>query len=95
MSKLQSLMILTHSLTLAEKRAFSIRTNRSKAKTDYMVLYNIIEQNREHSQASILAEFLKKKPGASVETTIKYLYELLLEVILELKKEQDSFYLLF
>jgi len=95
MSKLQSLVLLTHTMSLAEKKAFRIRSSLNKAKSDYMILYNIIEKNRELTQASIIAEFLKKKPGASFETTIKYLYELLLESMLELKKEQDSFYFLF
>ena len=95
MSKLQSLVQLTHSMSLAEKKAFRIRSSRNKTQPDYMILYNMIEKNREFPHASIMVEFLKKKPGASFETTIKYLYELLLESMLELKKEQDSFYFLF
>jgi hypothetical protein len=60
-----------------------------------MILYDIIEKSRELPQGSVLPEFLKKRDGASVETTVKYLYELLLDTMLELKKEQDSFYFLF
>jgi hypothetical protein len=95
MSKLQSLVSLTHSMSLAEKKAFRIRSFRNKAKSDYIILYDIIEKNRTMSTSSLLTEFLKERPGASVETTIKYLYELLLESMLELRKEQDSFYFLF
>ncbi len=95
MSKIQSLILLTHSLSPAEKKAFRIRSLRGKFKPDYIILYDIIEKSRELPQASVLPEFLKKRPGASVETTAKYLYELLLESILDLKKEQDSFYFLF
>lgn len=95
MSKIQSLVLLTHSLSLAEKKAFRIRSLRNKSKSDYIVLYDIIEKNRELPTASLLSQFLKSRPGASVETTIKYLYELLLDSMLELKKEQDSFYFLF
>jgi hypothetical protein len=58
-------------------------------------LYDIIEKNRDLPTPDLLTEFLKNRPGASVETTVKYLYELLLDSMLELKKEQDSFYFLF
>jgi hypothetical protein len=95
MSKLQSLVLLTHSMSLAEKKAFRIRSLRNKAKSDYIILYDIIEKNRELSTSSLLAEFLKARPGASIETTINYLYELLLDSMLDIKKEQDSFYFLF
>lgn len=95
MSKLQSLVILTHSMSLAEKKAFRIRSVRNKAKSDYIILYDIIEKNRSMPKSSILTEFLKARPGAFAETTVKYLYELLLESMLDLRKEQDSFYFLF
>jgi len=95
MSKLQSVVLLTHSLSLAEKKAFRIRSLRNKTKSDYILLYDIIEKNRDLPTPALLTEFLKTRPGASVETTVKYLYELLLDSMLELKKEQDSFYLLF
>lgn len=95
MSKLQSVVLLTHSMSLAEKKAFRIRSSRNKASSDYLILYDVIEKNRELSTASLLAEFLKIRPGASIETTVKYLFELLLDTMLELKKEQDSFYFLF
>lgn len=95
MSKFQSLVLLTHSLSLAEKKAFRIRSLRNKSNTDYIIMYDIIEKNRGLTTSSLLAEFLKVRPGASIETTAKYLFELLLDTMLELKKEQDSFYFLF
>ena len=95
MSKLQSLVLLTHSLSLAEKKAFRIRSLRNKSKSDYILLYDIIEKNRDLPTPALWTEFLKARPGASIETTVKYLYELLLDSMLELKKEQDSFYFLF
>ncbi len=95
MSKLQSLVLLTHSMSLAEKKAFRIRSTRNKRRTDYLVLYDIIEKNREKPTASLLAEFIDERPGVAVETTIKYLYELLLDSMLVLRKEQDSFFILF
>jgi hypothetical protein len=95
MSKLQSVVLLTHSMSLAEKKAFRIRSSRNKTSADYIILYDIIEKNRELPTSSLVTEFLKSRPGASIETTVKYLFELLLDTMLELKKEQDSFYFLF
>ena len=95
MSKLQSVVLLTHSMSLAEKKAFRIRSSRNKASADYIILYDVIEKNRELPTSLLLAEFLKARPGASIETTVKYLFELLLDTMLDLKKEQDSFYFLF
>jgi hypothetical protein len=95
MSKIHSLILLEHSMTLAEKKAFRIRSMRNKAKSDYILLYDVIEKNSELSTENLVSEFLKVRPGASVETTVKYLYELLLDSMLDLRKEQDSFYSLF
>ena len=68
---------------------------RNKSVPDYILLYDIIEKRRDLTTSGILEQFRSRRAGASIETTIKYLYELLLETMLELKKEQDSFYLLF
>jgi len=95
MSKVHSLVILVHSMSLAEKKAFRIKSSRNKAKPDYVALYDIIEKKRESSTEDLVSEFLIVRPGASIETTVKYLYELLLDSMLELRKEQDSFYSLF
>ena len=95
MSKFQSLVLLTHSMSIAEKKAFRILSTRNKAKSDYIILYDIIEKNRDQQPSALISEFLEARPGASVETTSRYLYDILLESMLDLKKEQDSFYFLF
>ena len=74
MSKFQSLVLLIHSMSLAEKKAFRIRALRKKAKSDYMILYDIIEKKEELPAPSLLSEFLKNRPDTSYETTIKYLF---------------------
>ena len=95
MSKLQSLLALVQSMTPAEKKAFRMKANRKKSVTDYAVLLDTIEHNGEKTVRELQREFLKARPGASFETTIRYLYDLLLETMLDLRKEQDSFYHLF
>ena len=68
---------------------------RGKDDPDYLVLYDIIERNRQQPTEELLAGFHEVRPGASAETTVKYLYELLLDSMLDLRKDQDSFYFLF
>jgi hypothetical protein len=95
MTKLQSLISLVHSMTLPEKKAFKMKSNRKNSLPDYAVLFETIEKNADKTIHDLKQEFLVKKPGASFETTIRYLYDLLLESMLDLRKEQDSYYNLF
>ncbi len=95
MTKLQSLLLLIHSMTLSEKKAFKIKSARKKVVPDYIILYDTIEKSGEKTTSSLRDEFMHIRPGASFETTVRYLYELILESMLELRKEQDSFYNLF
>ena len=95
MTKLNSLRLLIHSMTQSEKKTFRMKTNRKKNDPDYLILYDIIEKNREKPLSFYRSEYLKLKPGASFETTVKYLFELLLESMQELRKDRDNFYHLF
>jgi hypothetical protein len=95
MSKLQSLVSLIHSMSLGEKKAFRVRSLGNRANSNYIVLYDIIEKNSLLSASLLTLKFNKERPLASSETSVKYLYELLLDSMLDLRKEQDSFYSLF
>ena len=95
MTKLQSLMLLVHSMTLPEKKTFKMKSGRKSTIPDYQILFDTIEKNGDKPTHEIKLEFMKKRPGASFETTTRYLYELLLDSLLDLRKEQDSFYYLF
>jgi tetratricopeptide (TPR) repeat protein len=95
MSKIQSLITLVHSLTHAEKKAFRIRSGRNKQQPDYLLLYDIIDKHPALSKTEIQTMFAETSPRATFETTSKYLFELLLESMLNLRKEQDSFIFLY
>lgn len=95
MTKLQSLLLFVQSMTSQEKKAFKNKSNRKKGVPDYALLFNTIENNGDKTAQELKQEFLNARPGASFETTIRYLYDLMLESMLELRKEQDSFYHLF
>jgi hypothetical protein len=95
MSKIQSLITLVHSLTHAEKKAFRIRSGRNKQQPDYLLLYDIIDKHPALSKDEIQDLFSKASPRATFETTGKYLFGLLLETMLDLRNEQDSFSYLY
>jgi tetratricopeptide (TPR) repeat protein len=95
MSKIQSLITLVHSLTYAEKKAFRIRSARNKQLPDYLILYDIIDKHPSLSKDEIQQLFASDCPKSTFETTGKYLFELLLETMLDLRKEQDSFTYLY
>lgn len=95
MAQIQSLMLLVNSMTVAEKRTFRLQRGQTKNKPNYIVLYGIIEKFGAQPVTELRRRFGAEVPGGSFETAVKYLYELILQTLLELRQEQDSFYDLF
>ncbi|MBU2554047.1 MAG: hypothetical protein KKF98_06265 [Bacteroidetes bacterium] len=95
MSKLQSLVLLISSMTHSEKKAFSLLANRKGSKKDYLELYDTIVGNKTKDATIIRVEFLKKRPGSSMETTVRYLFDLIMKLLLDQREMQDSNFLLF
>lgn len=95
MAQIQSLVLLVNSMTLSEKRTFRVHSCQNTNKPNYLVLYEIIEKNGTLPVAGLREKFLTELPGASFETAVKYLFGLILETMLQLRQEQDSFYDLF
>ncbi len=82
-------------MTLSEKKAFSLLANRKGSETDYLELYDTIVNNRSKDALDIRTEFLKKRPRSSMETTVRYLFDLILKLMLDQREKQDSTYFLF
>ncbi|MGE5383846.1 MAG: hypothetical protein ACM3PX_10505 [Omnitrophica WOR_2 bacterium] len=95
MTKFETLVNLVRSLSISEKKAFKSKYVKKKAKAEYMLLYDTIEQGTDQTPDAIRNSYLKVCNAVAIETTIKYLFELLLDTLLELRKNQDSFYSLF
>jgi hypothetical protein len=95
MMKSDSLLLLINSMSKSEKRAFASRTERNLSEADYMFLYNLASHKKTITACSLKKQFLSSRPNASYDTTVKYLYKLILDVLLELREEQDSYFLLF
>ena len=79
-------------MTRSEKKAFKIASRHLNVVPDYLALYEIIAGNKNKNIDSIKAEFLKERKGASYDTSVKYLYKIILKTILDLRKEQDSYF---
>jgi hypothetical protein len=55
----------------------------------------MITKSRNTGSESLHDQFQLVNNGASYDATVKYLYKILLDTLLELRKEQDSYYKLF
>jgi hypothetical protein len=95
MLKTEALVFLVNSMTQHEKKAFKISSQQRKTSTAYLSLFNIISKNRIAGSDSVKIEFLANNRKASFDASVKYLYKILLDTLLDLRKEQDSYYTLF
>lgn len=95
MLKSEALIFLVNSMTQPEKKAFKISSQQRKSAPAYLSLFNIISKNRTAGTDQVKKEFLSLNQKASFDATVKYLYKIILDTLLELRKEQDSYYKLF
>lgn len=95
MLKSSALITLINSMSKPEKKAFKMASPRTGAVSHYMRLYNLISKDKSITADTVRAKYLKLHAGASFDTTVKYLYKVLLDTMLELRTEQDSYYSLF
>ncbi len=95
MLKSDALISLVNSMSKPEKKAFKMSSSRTSTAPNYISLYNLITKEKISSADSLREQYLKKHSGASFDTTVKYLYKVLLDTMLELRTEQDSYYSLF
>ncbi len=90
-TKASSLIFLIHSMSKSEKRIF--RAGRKAA--DYVVLFDMICKEAIVSSQELKQSYEKRFGTASFNVAVTYLYETLLDVLLALRKDQDSDYRLF
>ncbi len=94
MIKTEALLYLVNSMTKPEKKAFMLTADSARV-SNYLKLYTLIVKDKEISVDSLRAKFESACAGASFDTAVNYLYKILLDTMLELRKEQDSYYSLF
>lgn len=90
MSKVNSLYFLVNSMTRSERKAFNLNTKRLRMTPEYLTLYQLIEENSGAGVEAIKEKFLSLRPGVSYDATAKYLFKIILNTILALRKEKDS-----
>jgi len=94
MNKTEALIFLINSLSKAEKKAFKLTSQNSKT-ANYVKLYNLIIKDKHVLADALRKKYLRSIEGSSFETSVNHLYKVLLNGMLELRKEQDSHYSLF
>ncbi len=92
MIKSEALIFLINSMSKPEKKAFTIASSGSGTTPGYLIMYHIILKDKSVTSESLRKQFLESLPGASYDTTVKYLYKRLLDSMLELREEQDGHY---
>lgn len=95
MLKSSALISLIHSMTKPEKKAFHVATPRSESVPHYIRLYTLVSKDKTITPEILRTKYLKLYKGSSFDTAVKYLYKILLDTMLELRTEQDSYYSLF
>lgn len=94
MIKSEALIYLVNSMTKPEKKAFRITTESSEG-AYYLRLYNLIDSKKDITSEQLREEFSLQLPKASFDTSATHLYKALLNTMLDLRKDQDSYYSLF
>lgn len=95
MLKSSALISLVQSMSKPEKKAFKMYAPRTGSVPHYRSLYNLISSDKTITPEVMRAKYLKQYSGTSFDTTVKYLYQVLLDTMLELRTNQDSYYSLF
>lgn len=91
MSKLSTLTMLVHSLSKSERKKISSALGTYDG-SDYVSLYKLIDKNKQYTQQEIKECFTKNKPQTSFNTAVNYLLETLLNILSQLRTNQDSFF---
>lgn len=94
MLKSESLIQLINSLTKQEKKEFSIYIS-NKPEKDYIFLFRLIDDKHISNPDELKQCFLEARPDSSFNAVVTYLFDLLIEILTDLRAEQDSYYLLF
>ncbi len=94
MIKSEALIYLVNSMTKPEKKAFKIASINTRVPF-YVKLYKLLINDKNATADSIKIKFQSQYKGVSFETSVNYLYKILLNTMLELRNEQDNYYSLF
>lgn len=95
MSKLNSLILLVKSLSKSEKKALTLSSGSQTKKSLYLTLFNIIDKDKYASEDSITKAFYKRYPDSSLSANIQYLFDLILQIAVNLNIRKNNEYELY
>ncbi len=90
MSKLNSLILLVKSLSKSEKKALTLYSSQTKEKKLYLTLFDLIDRDLYASEESVIKVFNEKYPNSSVNANAQYLFELILQVVVDLNIKKNT-----
>lgn len=86
--------MLINSLSKSERKKITSTLDSTKTETDYFTLYKSIDSNQNNSESAIISNFKKKRPNASLNTAVSYLFDTILTLLKDLKSNNDIYFLL-
>lgn len=88
----QDLEKLVFTLSPAERKQFQNYSKRFNTTMYYFVLYNLILMNRDEVKTTWQKEFSERYPDVSLESTANYLFKVLIDVLVQIRVEQNTWY---
>ena len=95
MTKANSLILLVRSLSKVEKKTIYLRSAVTKNTKDYITLFKIIDKQKITDSKKLSETFSNQCPYAAFIPTVKYLYDYILRVLVDIKQNQDKEYELY
>jgi hypothetical protein len=89
---LTSLIKLVNSLSRSEKRYFKMHSQLQAGNKEYLILFDLLEKNKNLDLKNLKLQFYKKSPAGSWDNSCTYLASILLESLVKSKKEKDPFF---
>lgn len=84
---------LIRSLSASEKKHFQRYCAKFKGPKDYLLLFNLAVEHTDGNGNSWKQRFKETNPSKSFENTASYLYKVLTDVLVQIRIEQDTWYL--
>ncbi len=84
---------LIKSLSTTEKKLFQLHCAKLKGQKDYMLLFDLAISKEDVGSISWAQRFTEKYPSKSFENTANYLYKVLTDMLVQIRIEQDAWYM--
>ncbi len=83
---------LVKSLSGSEKKHIQLHSEQLKGDKDYIVLYQLMLDEKNSDTTSWQQQFKELHPSKSLENTAAYLYKIVTDLLVEIRIDQDTWY---